>query len=199
MPGIGNVINELHVQRQEEPWLTSPRPVLTPTAVPATEPVAPEPGLLASMLMGVPAGGPLAVGRQLAWRPADFFPPREPTGMPADDGAASQTFARPSGETITSMPAIHIAAHPPLAAPEPPAVLLPPRPASDLLPAIHWLLQADARFRRLQPEVRGGTVHLRGVVYSWTDLHTCAEAISKIPGVQRVELEDVQTEGMARN
>jgi hypothetical protein len=76
--------------------------------------------------------------------------------------------------------------------------LSPSRPASPggaggLTEAVERLQQQDARFRRIRPEVRGDTVFLRGSVARWEDLFELARGIARLPGVERVVLDQIQT------
>jgi hypothetical protein len=65
--------------------------------------------------------------------------------------------------------------------------------AAGLIHAIERLRQSDARFRAVQTEAQGGVVRLRGVVQRWDDLFELAQAIARLPGVERVVLLDVRT------
>jgi hypothetical protein len=72
-----------------------------------------------------------------------------------------------------------------------------PEPAS-LIERIERLRQSDARFRGLRPQVQGGLVELRGLVNRWEDLHDFARRVSRLSGVERVVLQDIQTPAAAR-
>jgi hypothetical protein len=63
----------------------------------------------------------------------------------------------------------------------------------DLPQAITSLQGRNARLRGLRVEVGGGVVYFRGSVGSWEDLLVMARAVSQLPGVERVVLDNVQT------
>jgi osmotically-inducible protein OsmY len=69
----------------------------------------------------------------------------------------------------------------------------PPRASPDQIRAVDRLRARDERFREVRPEVQGGIVRLRGPVPHWSDMYELAQAVSRIPGVQRVILEEVRT------
>lgn len=79
----------------------------------------------------------------------------------------------------------------------PPIAVASPRPAaatsSDLIGAIHRLQQAEPRFQRVQIDVQGGIVRLGGIVDRWEDMFELAQAVARLPGVDRVILQDVKT------
>jgi hypothetical protein len=56
------------------------------------------------------------------------------------------------------------------------------------------LCRQDERFRQLRAEVHGRTVHLRGTAARWEDVHDLARRISRLPGVDRVALEDIRAD-----
>jgi hypothetical protein len=76
-----------------------------------------------------------------------------------------------------------------------PSVMLssrtPPEAPADLTQTIDTLRRADARFDRIQTEVRNGVVYLRGSISRWEDLFDLARSVSRLPGVKRVILEEV--------
>lgn len=97
--------------------------------------------------------------------------------------------------SIPVMPSIAIP-KPPAAIPAPAAQLQAPvaiTPPVPLPEAVEKLRQADPRFQRIQCDVEGGLVRVRGVVTRWEDLFVLANSISRLPGVERVILVDVQT------
>ncbi len=79
----------------------------------------------------------------------------------------------------------------------PPVVLDPvPRtsPKVDLAQAVERARRQDARFRRLWAEVRDGIVRLSGMAERREDVMLLAEQISRLPGVSRVIIREIQTE-----
>ena len=60
--------------------------------------------------------------------------------------------------------------------------------------AVEALRLSDARYHRLQPEVRGAVIYLRGNVFRWEHVYEYAAAISKLPGVERVVLEKIHAD-----
>jgi hypothetical protein len=73
-------------------------------------------------------------------------------------------------------------------------ILVPAPPAAVpgiLAQTIDRLRQADKRFRGIRTDVQGGVVRLRGVIGRGEDLMDLAQMISRLPGVERVILEDV--------
>jgi hypothetical protein len=113
------------------------------------------------------------------------------------------TTQRPPVPTVTVTPATPPAptpapqttTPPPAASPaptvgEPAATLLPPvaapaRPAS-LLEQIDSIRQRDRRFQSIRLEIREGSVFLRGSVTRSQDAWDFAEAVRRLPGVERV-------------
>jgi osmotically-inducible protein OsmY len=79
----------------------------------------------------------------------------------------------------------------------PPTPLEAPRPAaansSELIGAIDRLQKADIRFLQVQIDVKNGIVRLGGIVNRWEDMFELAQAIARLPGVERVILQDVHT------
>jgi hypothetical protein len=72
-------------------------------------------------------------------------------------------------------------------APEPPD-------APAIISAVKNLMLSDQRFRGLRFEVKQNRVYLTGVVFRWADLHELSRAITRIPGVDGVVLQDVRDE-----
>lgn len=68
-----------------------------------------------------------------------------------------------------------------------------PTATADLFQAVERLRQADARFRDLEFDLRGGIVRLYGAVQHGADAMELAQAISKLPGAERVVIGDVRT------
>lgn len=133
------------------------------------------PGILAvqNELHVVPADDPY---RELVKR----APPR-----PAAEPRVS-LLQRPAG-TLTSQP------EPPLGVTLLPPLIVPvvAKP-DDLSASIHQLTGAEPRFRGLNPRIDGGIVRLAGSAGRWEDVMELAQRISRVSGVARVILEDVQ-------
>lgn len=81
----------------------------------------------------------------------------------------------------------------------PPAALTsvqpPPRPPSgeEIMLAVERLRRLDARYRGLRVQMTGRVVFLRGTVARGEDAMDLAQAIAKVPGVERVVLQQIQT------
>lgn len=63
-----------------------------------------------------------------------------------------------------------------------------------LAEAVDALRKGSDRYRRMQTEIRGDTVFLRGVVSRWEDVFELARSIGRLPGVERVVLDNIRTE-----
>jgi osmotically-inducible protein OsmY len=175
VPGLTEVRSEMKAEAAEDALLESfaqlarPRPAAEPPAPPAS----PGPAALTSQ-----ASDP-------SWKPR-VSPDGEVEAPPPEGGAPGLI-----------LPPVALPRPPLGGASEPPAVLLPPAPratSENLTRAIDALRRGDERFRRVRSEVRDGVVHLGGTVYRWEDLFEMARAVARLPGVQRVILEDVRTE-----
>jgi hypothetical protein len=59
--------------------------------------------------------------------------------------------------------------------------------------AIRRLQQGDARYTRLRAVVQPGQIILSGTAVSWDDVYSLAGALAKLPGVERVILDQVRT------
>jgi len=57
---------------------------------------------------------------------------------------------------------------------------------------IERTLRSDGRFHALRFEQPQGVVHLSGYVTQWQDMWDCADALARIPGVERVVIGDVR-------
>lgn len=77
---------------------------------------------------------------------------------------------------------------------EAPRQLPEPPDTAAITSAVKNLMVGEERFRRLRFEVRQNKVYLSGVVYQWADLHEVSRAITRIPGVEAVVLQDVHAE-----
>jgi hypothetical protein len=59
--------------------------------------------------------------------------------------------------------------------------------------AISQVQRREARFQGLRAEVRGSRVHLSGTAARWQDVYDLAAALTRLPGVERVILEQIRT------
>jgi hypothetical protein len=156
------------------------------------------PGILEvrSQLHVVPVGDPLTdflarpASKQL--HPSEIAPPtsRSPAAL------TSRPDVKPTTDpSLPVMPAIAVPPRPGNGTNQPAATIGKPeggeRPQK-LIFVVDRLRQRDARFRWIHPEVQGGIVRLRGAVYNRQDLFDFAQAVSRLPGVERVVVEDVQ-------
>jgi hypothetical protein len=109
---------------------------------------------------------------------------------------------------LAQRPAVMLTARPdePTPAPQPagngvsllpPAPLESPRPAAanspELIGAIDRLQKADIRFQQVRIDVQGGIVRLGGTVNRWEDMFELAQSVARLPGVERVILQNVHT------
>lgn len=67
-----------------------------------------------------------------------------------------------------------------------------PPVADTVLAAIERLQKSEARYRGIRVEVEAGVVRLSGVVARAEDGMELAQAVSRLPGVQRVSIRDVK-------
>jgi hypothetical protein len=98
-----------------------------------------------------------------------------------------------SHSAVTLLPPVVTTA--PAALTMPPVVLLAPRaaanPVKGLLAAVEQVRTADARFRDVRAEVSDGRVTLSGRVDDMETLIDLGRALSRVPGVQYVDLRGV--------
>jgi osmotically-inducible protein OsmY len=66
--------------------------------------------------------------------------------------------------------------------------------AAAVVSAVKNLIVADERFRGIRFEVKDNKVYLTGVVYGWPDLHELSRAITRVPGVEAVVLQEIRAE-----
>jgi osmotically-inducible protein OsmY len=126
-------------------------------------------------------------------------PPGALTHM-SDKPAVGQPFSttndskRPLREAVTLGPPVR-SGQPAGGILAPQAGLLAPKPVSEadhLLLEIKRLVDAEARFRRVQVEVNGRAVILSGGVARAADIQQLAQAVARLPGVEQVSLGPVQ-------
>jgi hypothetical protein len=101
-------------------------------------------------------------------------------------------------ENIAQLPAI--SAIGPVPHPKGLLTKQPPEPpdAAAIISAVKNLMVRDERFRGLRFEVKQNSVYLSGVVLRWADMHELSRAITRIPGVDAVVLQDVRDEPKKR-
>lgn len=184
LPGLDDVRSELYIVDDNNPSLPSPAGPAVPP--PATPPRPPARLVERSGTVTAAPGQTLSVPRVTLpvdpRRPADEQPTRVQPPRASFTGS------------ISFEPAVNAAQ--PSAISPPAAVLLPPRPLDSntrLYAAVERLRQSDARFRHLQSSVRGGIVTLTGATPSGEDLMEFAQAVGRLPGVERVVLGDIRT------
>jgi hypothetical protein len=106
------------------------------------------------------------------------------TALPVEDRPVPARSVPPPVVVTLRPPTASIALVPPPVAPTPPAVLIS---------TIDRLRLADPRFRQVRADVQDGVVHLGGTVARWEDLLELAQAVARLPGVERVILGEVRT------
>jgi hypothetical protein len=104
---------------------------------------------------------------------------------PVAVSAASDSVRRPAAELLRPIAR--------LVSPTPAPVTPPPAPAvPDLAEAVERLRRGDERFGRLRAEVQGRAVIVRGTARCGEDVTAFARAVSRVGGVERVVLDQVQ-------
>jgi osmotically-inducible protein OsmY len=191
--GGAEVRNELHVEGAENPKADrlAPLRVRSPLAEPMVRDT-PAPRQSVARRLDEDA----LVSQEVLWRPAT---PRGPSKNPGEDSQDTRTVgpANPAGAEKTPMPLVSLPGYPAHPMPSVPASAPAPSPETktpDLGKTVEALRLNDARYRRVQPEVRDGVVYLRGTVLRWEHLYDLAKAVSTLPGVQRVVLQDVHSD-----
>jgi osmotically-inducible protein OsmY len=170
VPGVARVINQVSIESPNDPlveFLKLPARTLPMPAAP-----------------GAREGPTVAARNERTTRAA---PGLTPTWHPATPKLTSR--APSPADDIATMPAIALPMRPDFSSRQPPPATAP----AGLAGAVAQLQRSNERLRAVQPEVRGGVVYLRGVIYSWDDLFALARAASRLPGVERVVIENVQT------
>jgi osmotically-inducible protein OsmY len=189
--GLVDFRNDLHVESEDRP--ASDRLLAQQSRSPLAEPMNREAPAAQQSVARRPDEQSLIASQEALWRPAA---PRPTAPMANDEARAAKT---PSAKSLerTPMPLVSLPGYPAHdSPPAPPAVS--PKPAESnggaLSKAVEALRLSDTRFHRLQPEVRGGVVYLRGNVFRWDHVYELARSISNLPGVERVVLEKVHAD-----
>jgi hypothetical protein len=168
LPDLAEVRNELEVDSlltvDMEPPPPPPlrRPHSQQEALAATDRQGPAPGALAGRADRGPAPG--------AAQPL-------PRATPA-----------PPGDSVSLLAPVPLSGQP-APAPRPP---VPASPGLTLAQRVVQLRDQEARWHRIQVEVRDRAVILHGVVARGEDLMDLARGVSRLPGVERVVLGNVQ-------
>lgn len=183
VPGVIRVENQLTVESPSDPlvdFLKLPARPLSPKPIPGMRvlnPVEPTPRSTRT------SHGPVPV-----WQPA---PARSAVPVTPEPKLASRT---PDASGPMTMPAIPLPVTRPIPVPLAQGEATPVKAeARDLASSIADLQQGNDRLAGIKPEVRGGTVVLRGTIRDWEELHTFARRIATLPGVERVVLDGVRT------
>jgi hypothetical protein len=97
-------------------------------------------------------------------------------------------------EAVAVMPPLVVSFRPNLTT-DPPAN---PRPvigkaAGDLGKTLQQMRMKEERFRQIQPEIKGGVIQLSGTVPRLEDMMEFAQAVARVPGVERVLLGEYRT------
>ncbi len=208
VPGLVEVHNELQVVPSDQAMTRSFAPP-SPERSGGAESALGGPFQAPAALVGRPTEHGPAPGRGLPWRPGRLMtamaPAAAPTQMPREGSTMAGQGNPPSPppplgtnagwrpKRTTGVETSSIASR----SQAPAAVLLPPvRPESSLpiAAAVEALRRKEERFRPIRPRVHGAQVYLHGTGSRWQDLFDFAKAVSLLPGVERVILQDVHAE-----
>ncbi len=178
--GVQHVKSELYLARgnEREPIqlpLTEEPPTQTQSASPD-----PTSGSLGTLTGRVP---PIALppsGRTAAVPPVPAPPP------PAVSAPAAPA-AIPSGSGVSLLA--------PVVEPSPAPPAASPAAADSLTAAVERVRQGDPRFRRIHVEVRGTTLLLNGADVPGEHVMALAQALSVLPGVERVRVQSSPSPG----
>jgi BON domain len=165
LPDLGEVRDQMRVGNGKS---IAPRP-------PASD-MAKKPAVSPGTLTKWPAAAKKEPSALAVWTPA----PPDPNDKPK--------------ASVALLPAITTAGI--LASPKElsPKLSTEPSDAAAIVSAVKSLLLNEERYRRMRFEVRQNKVYLTGVVEQWADLQQLSRAITRIPGVQAVLLQDVQAD-----
>jgi hypothetical protein len=157
IPGMVDVRNELQIARKRE----EPLPLVPLHADPPTRRQSASPDPVSGSL------GALTGGRG----PVPELPPASGPGSPPPDNPVTLLAPRPAAPRPGLAPGRLVHGQP---------------PAPTLAAAVERVRQGDARFRSVTAEVRGKTVVLRGNGENGDHVMMLAQALSGLPGVERV-------------
>jgi len=169
--GVAQVVNELRVEPPEEAKKTlfvQPAPLQLSPEYSAVAKGPPTPGALTG------ASGE----NRLDMKPGVFVKPQE-----AKQGAA-----------VPMMPPLVVSFRPNFTTDRQAST----RPvigktSGDLANVLQKMRMKEERFRQIRPEITGGVVQLSGVVPRLEDMMEFAQAVSRVPGVERVILGNYHT------
>ncbi|HEV3204412.1 MAG TPA: BON domain-containing protein [Gemmataceae bacterium] len=169
--GVRQVLNELRIDRPEE----AKKSLFAQPAPPQPNPDSPilvKAPLAAGALTGGSGENRLDMKTGVLVRPAETKPT----------------------EAVAVMPPLVVSFRPNLTT-DPPAN---PRPvigkaAGDLGKTLQQMRMKEERFRQIQPEIKGGVIQLSGTVPRLEDMMEFAQAVARVPGVERVLLGEYRT------
>lgn len=154
------------------------------------------PGLVSvrsELMIGLPDDWPPCVpmpATPIRFHPAEKVPltvSNSPQTLAADATTATPT-TQPVKEPIVVMPAI------PLPKPVPTTTSVSRDASADLAQEVARLRRSSGRYQGIEYTVQDGKVYLRGHVQRGADLTELAQAISRLPGVERVIVGNVGIE-----
>lgn len=119
-------------------------------------------------------------------RPVVMAPMPMPMAPPRPKPVVIET-AKPQALPIAPPPHVIASLRDPIPV-LPPA---PPAPSADLRQTVDRLVQQDGRYRDLKVELEGGIVLLSGRLSTWSDLWPLADALGRVPGVDRVRVAQI--------
>jgi hypothetical protein len=187
VPGIRDVRSELSIVPRDGDAPAAPTPV------PAGGPLPSEPAAVSKLPLspGALTGRPSDNESAPAVTSVSLLPPTAAAGPSADTSrpppaSLGMPVPLPPGTPAASPGAAHSdATHAARAAPP------------DLPAALDGLRRGDERFRGIQWHVREGIVTLGGTVCRGEDLMAFAQAVSRLPGVERVVLGQARVDPLA--
>jgi osmotically-inducible protein OsmY len=187
VPGVARVENQLTVESPGDPlvdFLKLPARPLSPKPIPGMRVLNP--------VETAPKSTRTSHGPVPIWQAAPV-PSVAPTLGTAEPKLTSRTPEAGAAGPLT-MPAIPLPVTRPGAVPLGTGEATPVKAeTADLARSIADLQQGNDRLNGIKPEVRGGTIVLRGTIRDWAELHTFARRISTLPGVERVVLDGVRS------
>jgi osmotically-inducible protein OsmY len=200
--GLTSVLSQLHVNDHKGKDIGPRNLASLAQRVPLTEPQVTHSANRQDAMVRRIDDHALAPSRQTVWRPALRRAPEDPISTPGIGADACPAWVPylPQGESspwTPGKPAERTVPSPRL--PLSPASAGAETPDSTdsssarLTKAVDAERLKDERFYQVRPEVRGGVVYLRGTVYRAEHIYELARSVSRLPGVERVVLENIQT------